>query len=522
MEEKSGSVVLNDWFSGKKSILTKFTVGTIDNLLQMGLKQKHLFLRHLGFTGKVVVIDEVHAYDAYMDSYLCKAINWLGVYHVPIVILSATLPKAKRNMLLKAYLQGKYGKKYRDQLEAPSGWEDTQAYPLLSILDGNQIKQVTEFSGKSDQSPTHLQVSRLNVSDDDLIAQVLTKISDGGIAGIIVNTVKRAQMLARLVPADTQLMVLHSAFLATDRTSQETELQAAIGNHVERPQKMIVIGTQVLEQSLDIDFDVLYTDIAPMDLILQRAGRLHRHQIERPKALKAPQIFILGIQGNHEYGSGNEFVYGKYLLMKTDHFLKTEIILPDDISPLVQQVYDPSTDSEVADIDDAKAKSEGNLTKEKKKAKVFQISDADYRINKPIYAWLDRDAGNVDKDEQRASAAVRDIKETIEVILLQHTDEEDCLLDGRQVTAVQSQEIAQQVIRLPAAITPNSDTVDQIINNLEKLTHDYFGGWQSDMWLKDMLVLPLNKQFSTTLAGWRLSYSSKLGLEYMKEDERHQ
>lgn len=69
------AVVVNSWFSGKKSILTKFTVGTIDNLLSMGLKQKHLFLKHLGFSGKVVIIDEVHAYDAYMNQYLYKAIT---------------------------------------------------------------------------------------------------------------------------------------------------------------------------------------------------------------------------------------------------------------------------------------------------------------------------------------------------------------------------------------------------------------------------------------------------------------
>ncbi|MGY5623081.1 DEAD/DEAH box helicase family protein [Limosilactobacillus fermentum] len=79
--EGEGAVTVNSWFSGKKSILEEFSIGTIDHLLLMGLKQKHLFLRHLGMSGKVVVIDEVHAYDAYMDSYLTKALEWLGAYH---------------------------------------------------------------------------------------------------------------------------------------------------------------------------------------------------------------------------------------------------------------------------------------------------------------------------------------------------------------------------------------------------------------------------------------------------------
>lgn len=100
---------------------------------------------------------------------------------------------------------------------------------------------------------------------------------------------------------------------------------------------MIVIGTQVLEQSLDIDFDVMYTDIAPIDLILQRAGRLHRHQIKRPDKLIEPQLFIMGINSNGDYGDANQAIYEKYLLIKTDHFLKDKIKLPSDISNLVQR-----------------------------------------------------------------------------------------------------------------------------------------------------------------------------------------
>lgn len=514
-----GDVVVNGWFSGKKSILSKFTVGTIDNLLLMGLKQKHLFLRHLGFSGKVVVIDEVHAYDAYMNQYLYKAVNWLGAYHVPIVILSATLPKAKRNALLEAYLLGKYGKKYVRKLVAPKGWEETQAYPLLSILDGSQIKQTTTFPGKSDQQPAHIQVKRLDLPDEDLIDHAVHKISDGGVAGIIVNTVKRAQKLAQLVPPDIQLMVMHSAFLANDRSVQETKIQDAIGKHGNRPEKMIVIGTQVLEQSLDIDFDIMYTDIAPMDLILQRAGRLHRHQIERPAALRSPQLFVMGIEGTNEYEAGSTFVYGQYLLMKTDHFLKNEITLPDDISPLVQEVYDPKTDSEITDIAEAKADFAAKFEKEEKKAHVFQVGEPKLKAGKTIHGWLSRDLGNIGNDEQQASAAVRDIKETLEVILVQHTEEGNFLLDGRSLADVQSKEIAQQIIRLPFVITPNPDKVDQAIKDLETLTSRYFSGWQSDVWLKGSLVLPLDQDFSVTFEGWRLTYSSKLGLKYVQEDD---
>ena len=86
-EGREGFVV-NQWFCGKKTaIMDDFVVGTVDQLLMMALRQKHLALRHLGLSKKVVVIDEVHAYDAYMDQYLNMALEWLGAYNVPVMLL---------------------------------------------------------------------------------------------------------------------------------------------------------------------------------------------------------------------------------------------------------------------------------------------------------------------------------------------------------------------------------------------------------------------------------------------------
>ncbi|WP_311492390.1 CRISPR-associated endonuclease Cas3'', partial [uncultured Anaerococcus sp.] len=100
-------VGVNEWFAGRKvSILDDFTVGTVDQILLAALKQKHLMLRHLGLSNKVVVIDEVHAYDVYMSVFLYRALRWLGAYKVPVVILSATLPITKRNALLEEYMIG--------------------------------------------------------------------------------------------------------------------------------------------------------------------------------------------------------------------------------------------------------------------------------------------------------------------------------------------------------------------------------------------------------------------------------
>lgn len=512
-----GSVVVNEWFSGKKSILSKFSVGTIDNLLLMALKQKHLFLRHLGFSEKVVIIDEAHAYDVYMDQYLDEALKWLGAYHVPVIVLSATLPKVKRVEFIKAYNRGKFGKgtEPRDDAdEKKNFWKKSEAYPLLTLLDGDVVKQISEFPGVSDQRPLQLSVLRMSDDESGLIETVLMSIQGGGIAGIIVNTVQRAQELAELVPTNIKTIILHSSFLAPDRAKKEAELLNTIGKNVDRPQKMIVIGTQVLEQSLDIDFDILYTDIAPMDLILQRAGRLHRHQITRPAALQVPKLFIMGAMTVGDYGDQNESVYEKYLLMRTDYYLRDKISLPDDISNLVQHVYDFDNDPEMTGIDKSKSKFEKNLADEKSKAMDFRLSDPGKSRRDTLHQWLKRMHTNVDANDQRAAAAVRDIKESIEVILLQEKQGVVCLVDGTPISQCPSRIVAEQLIRLPTRVT---SPIGDYIKLLEDMTSNRFYSWQKDKWLKGSLAIVLDENLETTLGPWQLKYSSNYGLKCEKE-----
>lgn len=511
-DEINGSVVVNSWFTGKKSILDEFTVGTIDNLLLMALKQKHLFLKHLGLSSKVVVIDEVHAYDTYMTSYLDKALEWLGAYHIPVVVLSATLPKSRRNEFLKAYSLGKFNTK---KFDAEDGWQQNQAYPLLSMLDGKKLVQIDDFEKQNSKKIT---IRRISDDGQNAVNLAVSKIKDGGIAGIIVNTVKRAQQLAQLVPADIPVKVLHSAFLAPDRSRLENELQQVIGKHADRPQKLIVIGTQVLEQSLDIDFDVLFTDIAPMDLIFQRIGRMHRHVINRPATLKNPELYVMGATTYGSYGGANESIYDKYILMKTDHYLRDYVTVPDDISPLVQAVYDASADYEDDQLSEAYEDFQQNYLISKKKSETFQIDKP--RPKMTIHGWLDREQLGLDRDEIKAQAAVRDIKETIEVILLQQKNDEYYLLNGEPVAGLPDYEkekiIAQQIIRLPEAVTPEWK-LDSIIDQLKIATSKQFSDWQDSMWLKGSLALVINDQGTVKFNDWILTYTSHLGLSYEKE-----
>ena len=133
-------------------------------------------------------------------------------------------------------------------------------------------------------------------------------LDGGGNVGVIVNTVKKAQNIAKELSekfGDENVMLLHSSFIATDRVKNEEKLMKYLGKYGDRPEKLIVVGTQVIEQSLDIDFDVMISDIAPVDLLIQRMGRLHRHTRDnRPKKHKKPVLYIVGNDKNLEFESG--------------------------------------------------------------------------------------------------------------------------------------------------------------------------------------------------------------------------
>ncbi|MDO5738021.1 MAG: CRISPR-associated helicase Cas3', partial [Eubacteriales bacterium] len=332
--ENERSISVHEWFQGrKKSLLADFVVGTIDQLLLMALKQKHVMLRHIGLAQKVVIIDEVHAYDAYMNQYLQRALNWLGSYRVPVIVLSATLPTKTRQELVEAYL----GHEPDIECEATNTWRNSMSYPLVTYTDQDNVKTI-----EPDKSGSIKKVKIEGLPTDNLPRLLKTEMCREGCFGVFVNTVAKAQDIAhrlyQLFPED-EVMLLHSGFLAPDRAQKEKELLSKLGkpgSETERPKRLIVVGTQVMEQSLDIDFDLIVTELCPIDLLIQRVGRLHRHDRARPKKLEDPRCYILDLNGDLDEGS--EAVYGAYLLLKTKIFLPEILTLPDDISPLVQSV----------------------------------------------------------------------------------------------------------------------------------------------------------------------------------------
>ncbi|SNR83785.1 CRISPR-associated endonuclease/helicase Cas3 [Haloechinothrix alba] len=530
-------VVAHSWLAGRKTgQLANFTVGTIDQLLFAGLKARHLMLRHLGLVGKIVLLDEIHAYDAFMNSYLTKVLNWLGYYGVPVIALSATLPARRREELLNAYQAGRGESGSRIDDDAV----ETARYPLVSWTEGGRVRsRVAEASGRA----TTVSVDALNDDADALLAGLREALAEGGCALVVRNTVRRvletAQHLEREFPGE--VLVAHARFITADRLSKDAELLDRFGSPERastRPERCVVVASQVVEQSLDVDFDLLVTDLAPIDLMLQRMGRLHRHergsgQDQRPAGLRRAHVWVTGAdfaQEPPELEPGAERVYGSYALLRAAAVLRRRfggtVELPTDIAPLVQDAYGPD-DIAPPGWDEAMAEAwrtwRESTDRREGKAKDFQIAKPDRR-GKAIIGWLSANVGEAD-DEAQGQGQVRDGAPTLEVILVhQYSDgtwrtpvwlgaDNGALPIPRE--AVPSNELAEVMarcaIRLPLAFSN-----ERAEGELWEATPE---AWEGSPLIYRMPALVLDGDGYGCLDGREARYTPEYGLEVFDSDE---
>lgn len=329
------SISSSAWFSQRRRpLLSPYGVGTIDQALFAVLNVKHHFVRLWGLGNRVVVLDEVHAYDTYTTVLIEALLRWLKELGSSVILMSATLPRARRDALLQAWGSSPQ--------QIPE-----HSYPRLVLADD---RGVTGDSFTARSLPP-MQLAGIDEEVENLATCALAQLANGGCGAVIVNTVKRAQALYQLLQAsvgtDAELLLFHARFPADERSRIEQAVLAKFGQHGERPGQALLIATQVAEQSLDIDFDFMLTDLAPVDLILQRAGRLHRHERTRPAAHAMARLFVAGLHPDHLPDLKQtdwQYVYDPYILGRTWALLSRESILtlPEDIDRLVQAVYGSS------------------------------------------------------------------------------------------------------------------------------------------------------------------------------------
>jgi len=426
-EKRPSAVVAEEWFAANKKhgLLASFGVGTIDQALLGVLQIKHVFVRLFGLAGKCVILDEVHAYDAYMTTLMERLLRWLAALGCPVVLLSATLPRAKRLKLMSAYA----GYDLAEPEAVP--------YPRVSSVAVGSCPKVRHVEA----DPARAQTVGLGWLDEEALAQKLREsLANGGCAAVIRNTVGLAQKTyLRLRDAlkndGITVELFHARFPFGRRMEIETAVLQRFGKDgapAERD-KRVLVATQVIEQSLDLDFDVMVSDVAPVDLVLQRAGRLHRHDRgPRPAGVAEPRMWLIepgAKDGMPDFGP-SEYVYARFVLLRSHITLKAikAVQLPDDLERFVEQVYGPADlaipDGWQAALDEAEKKL-------REKQENQQLDALDVAINDPDQSPLEQQSQQLEEDDpeaaQKIQAQTRDSDPTVQLVVIYHLGGRDYL-----------------------------------------------------------------------------------------------
>src|SRR5690625_2607472 len=345
----------NAWLAdnNKKALLAHLGVGTIDQALLGVLQSRHQCLRLLGLVGKVLLVDEVHASDDYMHTLLCQLLSMHSRAGGSAILLSATLPATMRNELIHAW---------GGQVDA-QGEEANKPYPLLtSVVPARQPVYCPVSTRTSVRRALQF---RLMNEVETVTHWVVKQAEQGRCVAWVRNTVNDAieawKALSSILGED-RVTLFHARFAMGDRLEIERGVLDAFGPNSTEADRCgkVVVATQVIEQSLDLDFDEMVSDLAPVDLLIQRAGRLKRHRRDcagnrlgdegRDDQRGKPCLHVLSPELVEAPGKewvrrvlpGTAAVYRDHgrLWLTAHELARREVVaIPDDLRDLIESVY---------------------------------------------------------------------------------------------------------------------------------------------------------------------------------------
>lgn len=264
----------------RQALLAQAGVGTIDQALLAVLPVRHAPLRQRALTGKVLVVDEAHAFDPYMREEVARLLRFHAALGGSAIVLSATLPLRLRQALADAWRAG---------LGAASQPVAAQGYPLATMVSGAGVQETAVAPRGT--TIRRVAVTRLS-SAEDAIARIRAARDAGAAVVWVRNTVDDAIAACHaLRAAGLEPMLFHARFAMADRLRIEDAVLARFGRD-SADRRGVLVATQVIEQSLDLDFDLMVTDLAPVDLLIQRAGRLWRHA-RGDRRVPGPELLLL-------------------------------------------------------------------------------------------------------------------------------------------------------------------------------------------------------------------------------------
>lgn len=342
----------------RQRLLAASAVGTVDQVMTAARLVRFESVRMDGLASKVLIIDEIHAYDAYMLAVIKDLLKICGELDVPVIMLSATLPISTKSDLLGVLGDG--------NIELHNG------YPMISYVTKD---------GKTHEHVSHQYMPDKKIScellpilnDNDKIARyAVDAVKDGGCECVIMNTVADAicvyDKIKKNKKNDCKIILYHSRMTINARDETSRKILTMCGkDRTKRPERVIIVGTQVLEQSLDIDVDYMITAICPIDLLFQRIGRYHRHGDAgtiRERVVVANTVQVLIPADLSSYG-GTEYVYEKCYLDATIDTIREHnghLLIPSDMPDMINYVYShASIDVRVRQIIDEANSDAGNI-----------------------------------------------------------------------------------------------------------------------------------------------------------------
>ena len=337
----------------KKALLADVGVGTVDQALMAALPVRYQSLRLFGLARQVLIVDEVHAYDPYMHVLLRTLLQFHAALGGSAILLSATLPRRTRQDLAESYSQG---------LQSSPVHLASDHYPLITQITKSGSVELAVSTGNNRRISQDVQL----IEDMKEVEERISRASENGqcvcwIRNTVHDAVVAYEMLRERIPSHL-LILFHARFAMGDRLVKETEVLASFGkastSQIRRGK--VLVATQVVEQSLDLDFDLLISDLAPIELLIQRAGRLRRHLrdlqgnplMDRNAVdLREPAPFLIHSPVPDEDAAENWYakVFPKASFVYPSHgrlWLTARLMLerggwtmPDDARLLVEAVY---------------------------------------------------------------------------------------------------------------------------------------------------------------------------------------
>ena len=342
----------------RQRLLAASAVGTVDQVMTAARLVRFESVRMDGLASKVLIIDEIHAYDAYMLAVIKDLLKICEELGVPVIMLSATLPISTKKDL--------FGVLGDEDIELHNG------YPMISyVTKDGKIHEHVSHQYMPDKKISCELLPILN--DNDKIARyAVDAVKDGGCECVIMNTVADAicvyDKIKKNKKNDCKIILYHSRMTINARDETSREILAMCGkDRTKRPERVIIVGTQVLEQSLDIDVDYMITAICPIDLLFQRIGRYHRHGDAgtiRERVVVANAVQVLIPADVSSYG-GTEYVYEKCYLDATIDAIREHnghLLIPSGMPDMINYVYShASIDVRVRQIIDEANSDAGNI-----------------------------------------------------------------------------------------------------------------------------------------------------------------